>query len=416
MSKSMKADTVALGVVSGQIKDDTQHIRDDTGKILGEIDELRGLVSRQLPDHVQTRIDIIGNYLDSLTEYAETAVDPIDTDDAPHPHDTPPSLTPRSDADEVALRAASRNSPSSLPANADSRSSPNQGTQDAFLPRIFVNAEPISLLLLGPTQSGKTAFLNRLMRLAYDVDVGVEGDGTAPCTSDVAVNDLDVPLLIYVLVDNATGKEVEPSVLRSLTGCNRWRRITRSKYSIRLRTAGAPYVKLRLIDTPGFDDPRGVGDREHMQSVLNSLTRLGYATSTWDTGSFAVALVHSSDVAFAHSFDTCVRCLYSYMPPPLWPSMLIHTSWKANNFRIEFGNLSFRWEERRNEAYRKLLLDGRESLSQFFIDSRPETQQPGNPFAELLSRNAAYDTILHLLLHIPETSLDLVQSLRTEVV
>lgn len=381
MSKSIKADTAALGVVSGQIQDDTQHIRDDTGKILGEIDELRGLVLRQLPDHVQARIDILGNYLDSLTEYAETAVDPIDTDDSPHPHDTPPSLTPRSDADEVALRAGSRNSPSSHPPNADSTSSPNQGIQDAFLPRTYVNTEPIPLFLLGPTQNGKTAFLNRLMRLAYDVNVGVEGDGTAPCTFDVTVYDLAVPLSNYVLVDNATGEEVEPSVLCSLTSCNSWRCIPRSNCSVRLRIAGAPYVKLRLIDTPGFDDSRGVSDRDPLHSVLNALTRLGYSTSTWDMRSCAVALVYSSDVAFAYSFDTYVRSLSHYMRPPEWPSMLIHTNWKVNDFGIESDNLSSSLKERRSEAYQKLLPGGRKNLGQFFIDSRPETQQPGDPFA-----------------------------------
>lgn len=85
--KSVKVDTTALGVVSGQIRDDTTQLRKDTEQILNEMNRLRlGFGSHPLGDQAnQDRIDIIERYLDSLTNYAETVVDSFDDHDSGSP-------------------------------------------------------------------------------------------------------------------------------------------------------------------------------------------------------------------------------------------------------------------------------------------------------------------------------------------
>ncbi|KAK3386713.1 hypothetical protein B0H63DRAFT_139861 [Podospora didyma] len=81
VAKSIKVDTAALGLASEQIKDDTAHIRQETGQILSGIDRLKNRLSPgspfdQLPEHVQGRLEIITRYLESLTDYAESSVAP----------------------------------------------------------------------------------------------------------------------------------------------------------------------------------------------------------------------------------------------------------------------------------------------------------------------------------------------------
>ncbi|OIW24913.1 hypothetical protein CONLIGDRAFT_75540 [Coniochaeta ligniaria NRRL 30616] len=379
ISKSIKTDTVALGVVSGQIKDDTGHIRDDTGKILQEIDELRGLVSQQLPDHVRARIDIMENYLDSLTEYAETVIDSVDRDNSPHGYDTPVSLSPRPVADEDPFRDDCRNGPSSLPVDETSMPSPMQGAvHEGLLPCEVVNpGSPVSLVLLGPTNSHKTSLVNLLNRLATNYRRAVDISNVSKF--GVEAHDLEIPLSDYVLVDTATGAEIGDTLgLREWT-CSP----LGSKSSVRLRNPDAVRLNIRLVDTPGFTNNiirgglRGT-DPKIMELVLKSLA--AHSNDDWEKRLFAVTFFHSTGSSNQTPFRTSSKNtlnFYQRSMPALLSSIKIA--------RVEsFGKLF------------PLSEDPEQTVLEppyFFIDSR---LRMSDTYAQLVSYNEAYRFLLFL--------------------
>jgi hypothetical protein len=128
-----------LGIVSNEIKDDTKQLRKDTEQILDEIDKLRSLVSHQLPGHAQGRIDIMEKYLDSLTTYAETAIDTLSVVSAGSPppwfeENTPPGTSPPEEMEvEVeATEATAAEVEVKAPQTADSTTSPALAFEPSF--------------------------------------------------------------------------------------------------------------------------------------------------------------------------------------------------------------------------------------------------------------------------------------------
>ncbi|KAK4031384.1 hypothetical protein C8A01DRAFT_21382 [Parachaetomium inaequale] len=107
---STLSDTAALGVVSGQIKDNTTQLRKDTEQILSEMHRLRSRFGLQQLDDPpsQGRIDIIERYLDSLTNYAETVVGSFDGDGHGSLPRTSVAMDSSDDEDNKSLRTADR--------------------------------------------------------------------------------------------------------------------------------------------------------------------------------------------------------------------------------------------------------------------------------------------------------------------
>lgn len=72
------------------------------------------------------------------------------------------------------------------------------------LPR---SADPVTVLVIGPFQNGKTTFIDRLIELAVDkIPFGEEGGGSFKCTTKCGFYNLEIPLTDYFLRDRASSK------------------------------------------------------------------------------------------------------------------------------------------------------------------------------------------------------------------
>ena len=432
MAKSIKTDIVALGVVSGKIKEETGHIRDDTGKILRELGELRGLVARQLlPGHHHARIDIIDNYLESLTEYAETTIDSAEFDDEHLSHKEARRYELRVQRSAVAIRPKTNNVykqakstdlagrydlPLSvsdrLPRFLDSRSTWGQRP-----PKRLINPHsPISLLLVGPSQSGKSAFINRLIGLAInDVKTAAEGNGTTCCTLKVTRYDLEIPITEYALVRDTTGIQLRG--FDSLSSFDDYDGLfAPHKYSVKAKNPDPPLLKLRLIDTPGFNVPPEATDSEALESLANGIRDLSdfivrsYKSRTQYV--HAIAFVYSARCAFkapAFSIDRVLSSLFEVHHSLLPWSFFLLAQWHPGNTstrgrrRIDIatasgeGTLLNRLKKARSEEFEQIDPTAPQGPpTHFSIDSKPRTDEPGGQYAELRSRNTVYDILRSL--------------------
>ncbi|KAB5566486.1 hypothetical protein GE09DRAFT_1106985 [Coniochaeta sp. 2T2.1] len=436
MAKSIKTDTVALGVVSGQIKQDTGHIRDDTGKILQEIDEIRGLVARQLlPDHLHTRIDIIDNYLESLTEYAETTIDSADfagehsLHNKARRHELPVQRStvvfrPKTNNGYQQTKSTDLAARYDLPASVSDRiprildDRSNWGKRK---PKRFINPHsPVSLLLVGPSQSGKSAFINRLIRLATnDIQTAAEGDGTARCTSKVTTYDLEIPITQYGLVRDSTRTQLHAS--EGISSFDDYEDLfAPRRYSVKPLNPDPPLLKLRLIDTPGFDISQDAGDKEALESLSSGIRDLrDFVIPSYKVGAqyvHAVAFIYSARSASrspAFSPDAFLSSLFDVHPSLLPWSFFLLTHWqpgevvgmrgrrKVDSETASGGNenLLGRLNRVRSEeefGQTDLAAAPKGPPTHFLIDSKPPLDEPDGSYAELRSRNVVYEILRSL--------------------
>ncbi|KAB5583144.1 hypothetical protein GE09DRAFT_292061 [Coniochaeta sp. 2T2.1] len=435
-TKSIKTDTVTLGVVTGQIKEDTGHIRDDTGTILQEIDELRGLVARQLlPEHLHTRIDIIDNYLESLTEYVETTIDSADfvgehslNNEARH-HELPVQRStvvfrPKTDNGYQQTKSTDLAARYDLPASVSDRIPrflDDRSTWGQQKPKRFVNPHsPVSLLLVGPSQSGKSAFINRLIRLATnDVRMAAEGDGAGRCTPKVTTYDLEIPITEYSLVRDSTG--TQPYSSDDFSSFDDYESLfAPRRYSVKPLNPDPPLLKLRLIDTPGFDTPQDAGDKEVLESLSSGIRDLReFLLPYYKVGAqyvHAVAFVYSARGASkspAFSTDGLLSSLLGVHHRLLPWSFFLLTHWQPGDV------VGMRGTRRLNS---EMASGGSENLlgslkrvrseeefghtdsaaaptgppTHFLIDSQPRLDEPDGSYAELRSRNTVYEILRSL--------------------
>ncbi|KAK0701759.1 hypothetical protein B0T26DRAFT_529462 [Lasiosphaeria miniovina] len=73
---------------------------------------------------------------------------------------------------------------------------------------------------------------------------------------------------------------------------NWWRKQSSSRFDIWLRDPDGPYLRLRLIDTPGLDDSANK-DFENMQEVLTELNALAKSNVEWQRSIKASVLIYN---------------------------------------------------------------------------------------------------------------------------
>ncbi|KAL8389057.1 hypothetical protein RB595_008822 [Gaeumannomyces hyphopodioides] len=270
----------------------------------------------------------------------------------------------------------------------------------------FINPDdPICVLLIGPSQNGKTTFVNRIIDLAAgQVERGKEGNKTGKCTQTTTVYDLDIQHSPYAIFDRHTGQEV-PDITTDETNLIRnWRKGSKD-YELRPLDRNAPYLKLRLIDTPGLDDSEG-GDYQNMESILSTLNSMSQAEMPWKRKINALVLVYSSKNPFSSSFQTAVRNYHQCMPNLFSTMAFVNTHFDVNHLRQERDKLvrlkqfldkpdeSARRAIARSraDAFRELVGLGLEP-TYFYVDNRPPRH---NLWSELLSRNTIINFITYL--------------------
>ncbi|KAK3329985.1 hypothetical protein B0H66DRAFT_42662 [Apodospora peruviana] len=278
--------------------------------------------------------------------------------------------------------------------------------------RRYLNPDtPISVLVIGPSQNGKTTFINRLISMAANenVEMGREGDKNGKCTVAVTEYDLEVPTSDYTLVDKGTRQDFEvPDIAmdeEKLLNGNRWKKMTSQKYHVRLRNPDAPYLRLHLIDTPGLDDSEGK-DYENMEDVLGTLNRLSQADEAWKRQLNAIVLVYNANNAFCSSFQSIIRHYHQCMPNLFGTMAVVNTHFDLVNLSQKRAHLIREKLLNTNtgDSARRRILKGRAddfkklhgqglSPTHFFIDNRPTSR---SAYAELLSRNTISDILMYL--------------------
>ncbi|OIW28704.1 hypothetical protein CONLIGDRAFT_390352 [Coniochaeta ligniaria NRRL 30616] len=266
--------------------------------------------------------------------------------------------------------------------------------------RVLNPDSPIVVLVIGPSQNGKTTFINQIIRMSgKKVDFGMEGDRSTSCTTKVGFFDVEIPTSEYIMFDRETRREVDvPDIAvdehRVLDG-NWWRKQSSSRFDIRLRDPDAPYLKLRLIDTPGLDDSANK-DFENMQDVLTALNALAKSSEEWKRSINAIVLVYNSNNAFSFSFQTVIKHYHQCMPNLFGGLAVINTHFDLANLSRKKAHLirdrllSSNADNARANIIKQRAADFKKALgenlgpSHFFLDSKPKETLA---YPELLSRN-----------------------------
>lgn len=263
--------------------------------------------------------------------------------------------------------------------------------------------KPVTVLVIGPSQNGKSTFINRLINLSMtkDVPLANEGDGNFKCTSECRAYDLEVPLTDYKLVQVANGEDYAvPELDREaeFLGAGWWRKQTHSKYAITKRQPNGPRMRLRLIDTPGLDDCEGK-DYENMEAVLKFLNEKAQSTEKWERDIHALVFVYNFNGSFTRSFQQTLKDYERCMPNLFGGLTVVNT-----NFNVAA------WAQKRQHLIREQLLGSTETAkvrimkerraafakisnrnpAHFFIDNKPKESLA---FDELLSCNTICDIL-----------------------
>ncbi|KAF9996476.1 hypothetical protein BGZ65_007935, partial [Modicella reniformis] len=118
-----------------------------------------------------------------------------------------------------------------------------------------------NVLLLGPTQAGKSTFLESVKQYAdssYDINIKRIGNGNMSHTQDVIEDEVMTSLPIYKLYDmNDDGRELDTTQIKTESA---FKKLLARDDDLELRAEelpGSKLVRFRIIDTPGLDDTNG---------------------------------------------------------------------------------------------------------------------------------------------------------------
>lgn len=264
-------------------------------------------------------------------------------------------------------------------------------------------ARPVTVLVIGPSQNGKSTFINRLINLSEtkNIPLAREGDGNFKCTYNCTAYDLEIPLTDYKLVQVANGEDYAvPDVDREdeFLGAGWWKKQTRSKYAVKKCQPNGPRMRLRLIDTPGLDDSDGT-DYENLEAVLKFLNEKAQSLEKWEREIHALVFVYNFNNSFTYSFQQTLKDYERCMPNLFGGLTVVNT-----NFNVTA------WAQKRQLLIREQLLGSTEAAkvrimkerraefaktlnrnpTHFFIDNKPKESLA---FDELLSCNTICDIL-----------------------
>lgn len=235
----------------------------------------------------------------------------------------------------------------------------------------------VTVLVIGPSQNGKSTFINRLINLSStnDVPLAREGDGNLKCTYGCTAYDLEVPLTEYKLVQVANGEDhavPELDMEDEFLGAGWWKKQTRSKYAVKKRQQDGPCMRLRLIDTPGLDDCGG-RDYENMEAVLKFLNEKAQSSEKWEREIHALVFVYNFNGSFTYSFQQTLKDYERCMPNLFGGLTVVNT-----NFNVTA------WAQKRQHLIREQLLGSTETAMVRIMKERRAA------FARILNRNATH--------------------------
>ncbi|KAK6354297.1 hypothetical protein TWF730_008708 [Orbilia blumenaviensis] len=266
----------------------------------------------------------------------------------------------------------------------------------------------IDILLIGPSQSGKSEFINKIRKL-HALKYGVEGDvpevgnGSFSCTQVCKTYDILFERTRYKLLHKETQEEIVfPQGEGEAFFKRFWRKRTIDNTSIHPIKENPDAVRLRIIDTPGLDDSNA-SDPENMVKVLRYLHSAAQARKT--THLTAVIFIIKSSSAFDQTLQGVYRYYKTCMPNLFGGLVVVNTnytvqSWKTIITRINKEKkisgypdtlpATYRYMQQRREEFCNIF---EQDARHFFIDSVPSSSYISE---ELITRNQIYNLVEYL--------------------
>ena len=267
-------------------------------------------------------------------------------------------------------------------------------------------AQPINVLLVGPSQNGKSTFINLLRGLARNpqCEHATEGEGTKKCTTEPKTYELELPRTAYKLVNVADGLAIElPDNIMELLSW--WRR---KDLKIQPKDYDGQYMKLRLIDTPGLDDNEGRdADGANLLAVLRYLSKLSESADPTKRYISCLILITNANNPFSDAFQQIVRHYKRCMPNLFGTLAVINTNFSVQELKKRSNRLAnlvnglippvdespeITIMRERRQAFTNIFhIDP----LHFFIDSKPNAKRP---LEKLLTQNTISNILEHLSL------------------
>ncbi|KAK3820270.1 MAG: hypothetical protein J3Q66DRAFT_439288 [Benniella sp.] len=161
-----------------------------------------------------------------------------------------------------------------------------------------------NILLLGPSQSGKSSFLEHVKQYAdpsYAINMTNIGSGNLSHTEVVHCEVVTTTLPIYKLFED-DGFEFNT---RSIKDERSFKRFLGRDDDLKLRPVeipGSPKVQFRIFDTPGLNDTNGK-DMKNIANTFSALSEVGHLNLIIIMDSHNVPLIPSLKDAFKTYFD-----------------------------------------------------------------------------------------------------------------
>ncbi|KAG0220713.1 hypothetical protein B0O80DRAFT_428839 [Mortierella sp. GBAus27b] len=169
-------------------------------------------------------------------------------------------------------------------------------------PRVY------NILLLGPTQSGKSSFLESVKKYAdptYQVDDSVIGLGVSSCTQDVREELVTTTLPVYKVYNRNDNVEFDLSRFLREKSEREFKKLLVWDDDLELRSEQVPDsspVQFRFFDTPGLDDTNG-HDILNIAKTFSALNRTKEFHLILILGSYAMPLLPSQKDAYKAYFQ-----------------------------------------------------------------------------------------------------------------
>jgi hypothetical protein len=269
--------------------------------------------------------------------------------------------------------------------------------------------DPINVLVIGPTQNGKSTFINKFLSLSQVTWNGAEvGNGFESCTTECGVYEVDMPTTPWKMVDAEKAFDIEipedEETIFSLFA-------RRKNMTVIPIDPNSPRVRLRLIDTPGLDDSKH-RDAKNIQEVLQRLAQ--YAEHPDPTMRYihVIIFIVSMHSAFSDSFQKFYEYYKKCMPNLFGGLAIVNTNFTVDVWKSRASAYSIKgvastslkrigigsgasaknhiMKQRRTDFASQFECDPRH----FFIDSRPNQRFP---FEQLITLNTMTEIVHHFM-------------------
>jgi GTPase SAR1 family protein len=264
------------------------------------------------------------------------------------------------------------------------------------------NDKPITVLVIGPSQSGKSTFINALRSLASNPGrKAEEGDRKESCTKTCQIwEDLEIPITDYELVDSVRGDRIEVPEDENSIFSKLWK-----KKGLQLAPVKpcSPPIHLRVIDTPGLADSDGK-DGDNIQEVLTTLSEL---SKTSNPNLTSIIFISNSNLAFTRNFQMIYKYYERCMPNLFGGMAVVNTNFTMRSWEQRHRTFASFLSPDSSETARNLAMKARREAfartfgrdsRHFFIDSVPKSKFA---FEQMVTRNTLMEILSFLSCQAP---------------